>query len=141
MLVLTTPGKVHFATKGITEPLWIKLFVNYVPNKFGSINTLTLSDMLEASGGGYNKKPLLTANWNYSITDNIVQITHTNVVWNFTGALSNPPGGEIYGYYITNYAEDELLIVDRWPVYFHPSLPEHFYEVIPILTYSTIVDS
>ena len=68
-----------------------------------------LVDLTEASGNGYAAKTLTGASWAISTSVGVTTASYAEQTFTFTGALGN-----VYGYFITNGAGDELLWCERF---------------------------
>ena len=93
----------------LNQNLKLKLYSNNVT----PVTTDTLASLTEVSGGGYAEITLTFANWTVTIGPPAVGVYNSFQDFDFTGATGGP--GTVYGYYITNNAEDLLLWVERFP--------------------------
>jgi len=91
--------------KAVNADLKLKLFTaNVTPDE----NTV-LGDLTEAAGFGYAAKTLTGATWAVATVAGTTTASYAQQVWTFTGALGN-----VYGYFLTNGAETELLWCERF---------------------------
>ena len=94
----------YIFNKQSPEDLDIRLYTNdYTP-----LETDTISNYTEATGGGYALIQLASANWTI-VPGNPSQGTHTQVTWTFTGSVGN-----VYGYYITRRTTGDLMWAERF---------------------------
>lgn len=107
-LLVPYSAQVLFLQRILTEDCKLKLFSNdHTPGQTDTVASLT-----EVSGGGYAEITLTFANWTITEGDPSVAVYTDFQDWNFTGTTSGP--GTIYGYYITDDGETELLWEERF---------------------------
>jgi len=89
-----------------TGNLILKLFTNdYTP-----VETSVVGSFTEATGSGYAEKSLTDGSWTVTNADPAVATYDGgDQVFTFTGALGN-----VYGYYITDFAETGLVWAERF---------------------------
>jgi hypothetical protein len=94
----------YVLNKQVPEDIDIRLYVNdYIPTEAD-----TVSNFIEAVGGGYSKIDLVPSSW--SVTPGNPSVAqHTQVSWTFTGSV-----GPIYGYYITRRISNDLVWAERF---------------------------
>lgn len=86
----------------------LKLFANNHTPAVGD----TLASLTEVTGGGYAEIVLPFADWAITAGPPAVALFDALQDFNFTGATGGT--GNVYGYYITNAAEDELIWEQRF---------------------------
>lgn len=110
--------------------LSLKLFTNnFTPNANGSE---TVAAFTEASGAGYAAITLTNGSWTVSTVSTIVQAAFAKQTFTFNAAL----GATVYGYYIVD-ADANLVYAERAASVFTPTVNGDYYEVTPIIKFST----
>lgn len=108
-LMIPNTAQTYILNLLLNQTMKLKLYSNnYTP-----IITTTLAALTEVSGGGYADISLTFANFVVTEGPPAVGVYNAFKDFDFTGATSGP--GTIYGYMITNDAEDLLYWVERFP--------------------------
>jgi hypothetical protein len=96
----------------------LKLFVTNT----SPVDTMTTATFTEAAGGGYAQKTLACTSsgtdWTIN-ANNPRDITAAAQTFTFTGVLTT--NGTVYGYYVTNAAENKVLWAQLFDATFTPT--------------------
>jgi hypothetical protein len=91
-------------------------------NNYSPAHDMTTASFTEAAGGNYAQKTLLCTssgtNWTVNANDPR-DVTTAEQTWTFTGALTT--NTIIYGYYVTNAAENKVLWAQLFDATFTPA--------------------
>lgn len=109
-LMIPNTAQTYILNLLLNQNLKLKLFSNDVTPTI----TDTLASFTEVSGGGYAEITLVFADWVVTEGPPAVGVYDSFQDFDFTGATSGP--GTIWGYMITNNAEDLLYWVERFPI-------------------------
>jgi hypothetical protein len=82
-------------------------------------DTDTHASYTEATGGDYAAKTLTNNSWTITSGNDPSDAVYAEQTWTFTGALTT--NGTIYGYYVTNNAENVLVYAERFASTFTPA--------------------
>lgn len=108
-LLIPNTAQTYILNLLLNQTLKLKLYSNDVTPTI----TDTLASFTEVAGGGYADITLNFANFVVTEGPPAVGVYDSFKDFDFTGATSGP--GTIYGYMITNNAEDLLYWVERFP--------------------------
>lgn len=136
MIIIPNEGKLALSNTILGDFYYLKLFTNDVLHNEDTLSTWTLAQTIEASGGGYTSKTIDQNEWTTVEQGSNIFAYNTTYTWNFTGTLSGV-GTCIYGYYITNQAEDSLIAICKFTRRFYVYGSGAFYSVIPSINLSS----
>lgn len=108
-LLIPNDAQVYILNLLMNQNLKLKLYGNNVTPAV----TDTVASYTEVTGGGYVEVTLTFANWVVTDGPPAVAVYNAFQDFDFTGVPSGP--GTVYGYIITNNAEDLLLWAERFP--------------------------
>lgn len=108
-LLVPNTAQIYILNLLVNQNLKLKLFSN---NHTPGI-TDTVASLTEVTGGGYTEVTLAFANWDVTDGPPAVAIYDAFQDFEFTGVTGGP--GTIYGYYITDNGETQLIWEERFP--------------------------
>lgn len=97
----------------LNKDLSLRLFTN---NR-SPLDTDITSDYIEAIGGGYLTKDILSGSWAVNTINNPSDAEYFQQLWTFTGSLTG--NSTIYGYYVVN-SDNVLLWIETLNTPFTP---------------------
>lgn len=108
-LLLPNEAQTYILNLLLNQNLKLKLYSNNVT----PVVTDTVASFTEVTGGGYAEITLTFANWTVTLGPPAVAVYNSFQDFDFTGVTGG--AGTVYGYIITNNAEDLLLWAERFP--------------------------
>lgn len=87
------------------------LVIRLYSNNFTPIETSTVVQFDEVTGGGYAQQNLIAGCWTF-ITGNPSQAEHMEITWTFTDVTD--VGGTVFGYYVVRATGGELMWSERF---------------------------
>lgn len=93
-----------FLNMSTPEDLVLRLF----SNDKTPVETDTISDYTEVTGGGYASQPLVSLSW-VIVQGDPTQASQPEIIFTFTGSVGN-----VYGYYVNQTTSTDLIWAERF---------------------------